>query len=87
MSEEEKKPRRGRGFLGMTPEERKRIAGMGGRAAQMSGKAHRFSSELAKIAGSKGGKIIAAREGHMRTIGSKGGRSAATKSKRKSEII
>lgn len=32
------------------------IAQLGGRAAQATGKAHRFTTEEAKLAGQKGGK-------------------------------
>ncbi len=44
-----------RGLAAMTPEQRKRIASLGGKAAQATGKAHRWSSEEAAEAGRKGG--------------------------------
>jgi hypothetical protein len=50
-----------RGFASMSPEERARIASMGGRAAHEQGTAHRFTSEEARAAGSKGGRNRAAR--------------------------
>lgn len=42
-----------RGFAGLTVEERKRVAAMGGTAAHAGGKAHQFTSEQAKAAGAK----------------------------------
>ncbi len=45
------------GFAAMTPERRKEISSMGGKAAHAGGMAHRFTSEQAKIAGSKGGSV------------------------------
>lgn len=44
----------------MTPERRKEIASMGGRAAHAKGVAHVWTQKEAQIAGKKGGK--AARE-------------------------
>lgn len=46
-------PRRLRGFAAMSPEKKREIAGMGGRAAHASGRAHQFSSEEARAAGKK----------------------------------
>lgn len=45
--------RRLRGFAAMSPEKKKEIAGMGGRAAHASGRAHQFNSEEARAAGKK----------------------------------
>ena len=45
-----------RGFAAMSPEVRKRIASLGGKAAQASGNAHRYTSEEARKYGSLGGK-------------------------------
>ena len=45
--------RRLRGFAAMTPEKKREIAGMGGRAAHASGRAHQFSTEEARAAGKK----------------------------------
>lgn len=45
-----------RGFAAMDPEKQRSIASRGGKVAHSSGKAHRFSSEEARIAGRKGGK-------------------------------
>ena len=45
--------RRLRGFAAMSPEKKKEIASMGGRAAHACGRAHQFSSEEARAAGKK----------------------------------
>ena len=42
-----------RGFAAMSPEKKKEIASMGGRAAHACGRAHQFSSEEARAAGMK----------------------------------
>lgn len=44
-----------RGFASMTPERRREIARMGGKAAHESGAAHQWNSAEAKDAGRKGG--------------------------------
>lgn len=46
-------PQRLRGFAALTPEKKKEIASMGGRAAHASGRAHQFSTEEARAAGKK----------------------------------
>lgn len=51
----EERPRKPRGFASMDPERVREIARRGGRAAQLTGKAHRFTSEEARAAGKKGG--------------------------------
>lgn len=43
-----------RGFAHMTPERRKEIARLGGKAAQQKGVAHKWTSEEARNAGLKG---------------------------------
>ena len=43
----------GRGFASMDPKEQREIAAEGGRAAHASGKAHEFTSDEAREAGSK----------------------------------
>ena len=48
-------PKQNRGFATMSPEERSRIASMGGKKAHALGVAHRWTKETAKIAGRKGG--------------------------------
>lgn len=57
----------------MTPEQKREIASAGGRAAHAKGKAHKFDSETAKSAGSKGGKSVSQNKEHMAAIGQKGG--------------
>jgi len=47
-----------RGFANMAPADRSAVSSKGGLAAQASGKAHRWTSEQAKIAGSKGGRKV-----------------------------
>jgi general stress protein YciG len=48
----------------MTPERRREIARMGGRAVQAQGKGHTFTREEAAAAGRKGGKASARRRGN-----------------------
>lgn len=62
-----------KGFAVMTPEQKKEIASAGGRAAHAQGKAYKFSSEAAKVAGQKGGRTVSQNREHMATIGQKGG--------------
>lgn len=45
-----------RGFAAMTPEKRREISQRGGRAVQASGKAHKWTSDEARAAGSMGGR-------------------------------
>ncbi len=68
----EERPRRG--FAAMDPEKQKELAARGGRAAHESGSAHRFSSEEARAAGHKGGRVTAQNRAHMAAIGRIGGR-------------
>lgn len=44
-----------RGFASMDPKRQRAIASQGGKAAHAKGTAHKFTSEEAKLAGSKGG--------------------------------
>lgn len=46
-----------RGFASMTPERKREIASMGGKAAHALGRAHRWTSEQAREAGRKGGTV------------------------------
>lgn len=46
---------KGRGFLSMTPEQRRQISSLGGKRAHELGKANRWTSETAREAGRKGG--------------------------------
>ena len=52
MTQEENK---GRGFAGMSEEDRKKAASKGGKAAHESGNANEFDSESGREAGKKGG--------------------------------
>lgn len=45
-----------RGFASMDPEEQRKIASKGGRAAHEKGTAHEFTPEEAREAGRKGGQ-------------------------------
>lgn len=62
-----------RGFASMDPEQQKRIAREGGKAAHKQGVAHEFNSEEARQAGRKGGEAVSANREHMAEIGRKGG--------------
>ncbi|MBP9820464.1 general stress protein [Candidatus Woesebacteria bacterium] len=48
--------RSGRGFAGMDPEQQRKIASKGGRAAHAKGTAHEWTSEEAREAGRRGGQ-------------------------------
>jgi general stress protein YciG len=48
---------RGRGFASMNPEKKREIASKGGKAAHLQGTAHKWTSEEARIAGQKCGKV------------------------------
>ena len=54
MDEPTKKKAR-RGFAAMSPEKQREIARKGGIAAHVKGTAHEFTSDEARVAGSKGG--------------------------------
>ena len=62
-----------RGFASMDPEQQRRIAREGGKAAHRLGVAHEFNSEEARQAGRKGGEAVSANREHMAAIGRKGG--------------
>jgi general stress protein YciG len=62
------------GFSRLSPEEHRRVASLGGQAAQQTRLAHRFTPEEARRAGHIGGAKISSDREHMREIGSKGGR-------------
>ena len=66
-----KKPK---GFARMSPEERKRVAAMGGTTAQARGLAHKFTVEENIQGGKKGGAYWRDDPGHLSEIGRKGGR-------------
>lgn len=57
---------RGRGFASLPPERRRELASQGGKTAHAKGTAHKWTSEEARAAGEKGGRI--SRRGHPRVI-------------------
>lgn len=59
-------PKRRRGFAAMDPARVRAIASKGGRAAHACGRAHRFTSEEARLAGTKGGSAPHATRGGRR---------------------
>lgn len=69
--------RKPRGFAAMDPDKQKQIASLGGKTAHERGLAHKFTSEEARVAGSKGGQTISQDRAHMSRIGSSGGRARA----------
>lgn len=56
-------PNGGRGFASMDPEEQRKIASKGGKAAHASGNANQFDSESARRAGQKGGQASGGSQG------------------------
>lgn len=58
-----------RGFAALTPEQRRAIARQGGLTAQAVGRAHRWTSEQARIAGRKGGQARTRAREAARTAG------------------
>lgn len=65
-----KKPR---GFAAMTPEKRRQIASMGGKAVHEYGNAYEWDSALAAEAGRRGGAAVSQDREHMSKIGRRGG--------------
>lgn len=59
----------------MSPELQRKIASMGGKAAQEKGTGHQFSQEEARAAGRKGGASVSQNREYMAEIGRKGGSS------------
>jgi uncharacterized protein len=57
------------GFASMTPEKRREIASMGGRAAFEKGVLYRFTKDTAASAGRKGGLARAANQAAKRRVG------------------
>lgn len=72
---EERAPR---GFALLSPDRRAEIAKIGGKAAQSTGRAHRFTHEEVVRGGRAGGTKVSANREHMRSIGSKGGKARHT---------
>ena len=56
VTQPEPKPRRPQGFAAMDRKVVSEIARKGGKAAHTAGTAHEFTSDEARIAGSKGGR-------------------------------
>lgn len=48
-----------RGLAALSPERRRSIAAMGGRASHVAGTAHEWTSEEAAVAGRKGQEVLA----------------------------
>lgn len=46
------------GLASVSPEKRREIASLGGKASAASGRAHRWTSETARAAGRKGGHAV-----------------------------
>jgi len=67
-----------KGFGAWDPAQHTAAASKGGRTAHVQGSAHQFTREQARIAGAKGGAMMAARPGHMSKIGKLGGKAVAT---------
>jgi general stress protein YciG len=74
MSEQEQKRTNGRGFAGMDQQKQREIASKGGKAAHLSGHAHKFTPSEAAEAGRKGGERVSQDRRHMAEIGAEGGR-------------
>jgi len=75
-----------RGFAAMNETERKKIASLGGKASHAQGKAHKFTPEEARCAGSKGGKAVSRNAEHMAKIGRKGGQTVSQDRKHMARI-
>jgi uncharacterized protein len=57
--------REGRGFAAMSPFKQREIASKGGKAAHQKGTAHEWTSEEAREAGRKGGKVSRGGRGRL----------------------
>ena len=57
--------RKRRGFASMSPEKQREIAKMGGRAAHRKGTAHEWTSDEARSAGRKGGRVSRGGRGRL----------------------
>ena len=51
-----------RGFAAMTPEQRRILSSMGGKASHELGRGHEWTSDTARVAGRKGGKASRAKK-------------------------
>jgi general stress protein YciG len=68
-----------RGFAGMSPEKRRYISSLGGKAAHAKGTAHEYTKAEARNAGRIGGRVVSLNRQHMSEIGRIGGRNSAGK--------
>jgi len=75
-----------KGFASMSPERQRAIASKGGKSAHVLGRAHKFTSAEAKIAGAKGGVAVSKDRRHMATIGRKGGEAVSSDPKHMAAI-
>src|SRR5262249_39492724 len=71
-----------RGFAAMSPERRRELASIGGKAAHALSRAHEFTSEEAAAAGAEGGKAAQAK-GTAHVFTAETARAARRKSGRK----
>lgn len=62
-----------KGFASFSPEKMREVASLGGKTAHAKMTAHRFTSEEAREAGRKGGKIVSSNRVWMSVIGQRGG--------------
>jgi general stress protein YciG len=69
--------KRVRGFAAMSKDQVARIASQGGRAAQATGRAHRFDADEARAAGSLGGQAVSKDRAYMAELGRIGGKKSA----------
>ena len=75
-----------RGLGGATPERRREIASVGGKAAHAKGTAHEWTAEEARVVGRRGGEAISQDREHMAAIGRKGGEVVSRDRERMAEI-
>lgn len=66
-------------FANLSPEEQRKIASAGGRAAHQLGTAHEFTSDEARTVGRLGGIAISRDRAHMAEIGRRGGATTAAR--------
>lgn len=71
--EQQNKPKARRGFARLTPERRREIAAMGGKAAQARGVGHRWDSAEAAAAGRMGAAASPKTTAQMQELGRRGG--------------
>lgn len=63
MSDDTTTPAKPKGFAAISPERRREIASKGGKAAHAKGTAHKFTTDEARAAGTKGGNAFHATRG------------------------